>query len=114
MGADGTPIVFSREIGVIYYLCKGWQPQYGGQFVDIQSQRWPLAPCLTPQFNTLLAFRIPRKYVLTAVRHSAPLYAMHGWWLAEGELYSVDDEVEDGAGQHELRVRLQIIRNARI
>jgi Rps23 Pro-64 3,4-dihydroxylase Tpa1-like proline 4-hydroxylase len=59
MAADGTPVVWSREIGCIYYLSKGWRPQYGGQFVDIQSQRWPIAPCFTPAHNTLLAFAIP-------------------------------------------------------
>ena len=94
MGGDGEPVVFSRWIGCIYYLSKNWQPQFGGQFVDIQSQRWPVAPCITPAFNSLVAFSIPRKYLLSAVRgvHTAPLYAMHGWWLQEGELYSVDEE----------------------
>ena len=104
--AGDEPAVFSRAIGCVLYLSKGWQPQYGGQFVDIAGRKWPLAPCFTPAFNTLLLFRVPHKYLVSAVRASGeavpPLFAVHGWWLAEGELYSMDsDDEEEERGEEQ-------------
>lgn len=104
LGADGRPTVFSRSIGAVLYLTKGWKPKFGGDFVDFSAElEQPRR--ITPTFNTLVLFEVPHKYAISPVRHSGatPLFAVLGWWMAEGELYSLSDSDaesdSDGDGQ---------------
>ena len=92
LGADGQPRVFSRAVGAILYLTKGWKPQFGGNFIDLSTDR-EQPRRVAPAFNTLVLFRVPHMHAISPVRHSdaTPLFAVHGWWMAEGELYSVLD-----------------------
>ena len=103
MGADGEPTVFSRSIGAVLCLSKDWQPAFGAQFVDFAAAR-EQPHHITLAFNTLLVFEIPRVYAVSRLGADAPpLFAVHGWWMTEGELYSMSDtdtdEDEDEDGQ---------------
>ena len=96
LGADGQAAVFSRAVGAVLYLSKGWKPQFGGDFVDHSAGR-EQPRRIAPAFNTLLLFEVPRKHAISPVRQSAapPLFAVHGWWMAAGELYSLSDSDTD-------------------
>eukprot|EP01050_Picozoa_sp_SAG11_P015383 SAG11_NODE_1990_length_3957_cov_4.708917_1_plen_348_part_00 len=87
LGPAGEAVEFSREIGLMYYLSE-WEPQWGGQWVDIEGGQSPTAPCITPRFNAAVLWRVPRKYAVQRVRRAkAPLLALGGWWLKEGLRY---------------------------
>ncbi len=92
LGADGQPTVFSRAVGAILYLADGWKSQFGGDFVDLSAER-EQPRRFTPAFNTLVLFEVPHMHAISPVHHSSanPLFAMRGWWMAEGELYSLSD-----------------------
>lgn len=96
LGADGRSTVFSRAVGAVLYLSKGWKEQFGGDFVDYSAGR-EQSRRIAPAFNTLLLFEVPRKHAISPVRQSAapPLFAVHGWWMAAGELYSLSDSDTD-------------------
>jgi Rps23 Pro-64 3,4-dihydroxylase Tpa1-like proline 4-hydroxylase len=47
---------------VIYYLTKDWTEANGGVLIDI-----PTGTRYVPEFNSLVAFRIPRFHEVTAV-----------------------------------------------
>lgn len=71
-------IPYTRQVAVAYYLTRDWKAQYGGEFVDLADGTHHL-----PEFNTLVAFEVPRMHEVTAVcaadgfsRHS-----IFGWWL---------------------------------
>ena len=104
MATDGQPAVFSRAIGAVLCLSND-DPggRTGGQFVDLADGS---GTRFKPLFNSLLLYEIPREHEISAVRGAGgrvvpPLYAMHGWWMAEGELYDMssddDDHDDDGA-----------------
>ena len=85
----------SRDIAIIYYLTKDWAASDGGVLVDIPSQRR-----YVPEFNSLIAFRIPRFHEVTAVTAERARYSIFGWFLTEGILYDLyKGEGADGAGK---------------
>jgi len=50
-----------------------------------------------PEFNSLIAFRIPRYHEVTAVTVDRARYSIFGWFLTEGILYDLyKGEVEEG------------------
>merc|ERR1712232_1404043 len=66
----------------VYYLTKDWPADCGGTFVDLQTGREFL-----PEFNTLIAFRVPRMHEVTAVETLARRrFSILGWWLIPGEV----------------------------
>lgn len=96
MAADGQPAVFSRAIGAVYFLSKDHPSSAGGQFVDLAAADGSTR--FEPLFNSLLLYEIPRAHEVSAVRGvGSPLFAMHGWWMAEGELYEMDSDDDDEA-----------------
>uniref|UniRef100_A0A7S1IN91 Prolyl 4-hydroxylase alpha subunit domain-containing protein n=1 Tax=Eutreptiella gymnastica TaxID=73025 RepID=A0A7S1IN91_9EUGL len=82
---DGSVHECSREIGVIYYLTKDWKPEYGGHFVDREADGGPQA--YVPEFNSLVAFTVPRWHEVTGVTTQRPRYSVFGWFLQPGHLY---------------------------
>ena len=97
---DGAQIRCSRDIAVIYYLTKDWKESDGGTLVDI-----PTGTRYVPEFNSLVAFRIPRFHEVTAVTADRARYSIFGWFLTEGILYdlfkcdeSVSEDDESGEG----------------
>ncbi|CAJ1406844.1 unnamed protein product [Effrenium voratum] len=58
-----------------------WKPSFGGQFVDLESEEG--AAKHSPDFNTLVAFEVPRLHEVSAVRKGHARYSLFGWWLVE-------------------------------
>eukprot|EP00929_Paragymnodinium_shiwhaense_P086655 TRINITY_DN47129_c0_g1_i1.p1 TRINITY_DN47129_c0_g1~~TRINITY_DN47129_c0_g1_i1.p1 ORF type:complete len:325 (-),score=120.19 TRINITY_DN47129_c0_g1_i1:105-1079(-) len=76
------PRRFTRKIALVYYLNKGWKAEDGGSFVDLQTDESYL-----PEFNTLVAFTVPRMHMVSAVTNvNAKRYSLFGWWLQADEL----------------------------
>jgi hypothetical protein len=61
-GKGERSAVFSREVALVYYLNHDWKEADGGLFVDLQED----TP-YTPDFNVLVAFRVPRMHGVTPV-----------------------------------------------
>ena len=53
-----------------------------------------------PEFNSLIAFRIPRYHEVTAVTVDRARYSIFGWFLTEGILYDLykGEVEEEGSG----------------
>lgn len=85
----------SRDVAIIYYLTKGWNAEMGGVFRDLEGKKE-----FVPEFNSLVAFQVPRYHEVTAVAiTSAPRYSIFGWTLIPGvlyELYSGEGDEEKG------------------
>jgi Rps23 Pro-64 3,4-dihydroxylase Tpa1-like proline 4-hydroxylase len=54
---NGKVVLCSRDIAVIYYLTKKWSREDGGLLKDLAG-----GTDFVPQFNSLIAFRIPRMH----------------------------------------------------
>jgi hypothetical protein len=87
---DGARITCSRDIAVIYYLTKDWKESDGGTLVDI-----PTGTSYVPEFNSLVAFRIPRFHEVKAVTADRARYSIFGWFLTEGIIYDLFKGGED-------------------
>lgn len=63
----------------MYYLNHDWKEKDGGLFVDLEADK-----PYTPDFNVLLAFRVPRMHGVTPVEGKRKSrYSIFGWWLVE-------------------------------
>ncbi|OLP83378.1 Bifunctional lysine-specific demethylase and histidyl-hydroxylase NO66 [Symbiodinium microadriaticum] len=52
---DGSTVLCSRTVAVIWYLTPDWRKEWGGAFHDLETGEEIL-----PEFNTLVAFHVPR------------------------------------------------------
>mmetsp|Transcript_58821 Transcript_58821/g.140246 ORF Transcript_58821/g.140246 Transcript_58821/m.140246 type:complete len:315 (-) Transcript_58821:103-1047(-) len=67
-----------RKIALIYYLTKDWDEAYGGCLID-NLKGGPRV--IVPEFNSLVAFLVPREHQVTAVAAGAPTrYSIFGWF----------------------------------
>jgi hypothetical protein len=91
--------VHSRTIAVVLHLTPYTWPEarndeMGGCFVDhVTGKQY------APQFNSLVAFTVPRQHEVTAVQAAFPgkRLSLFGWFLEPGEKYSIDiDLTEEG------------------
>jgi len=89
---DGRMVECSREIAVIYYLTKDWTIELGGALVDLVSTKR-----YVPEFNSLIAFRVPRMHAVEPVVGSRPRFSVFGWFLQEGHLYGLGTEAPNVA-----------------
>ena len=73
--APGT--VWSRDIAIVlYFASEGWSKENGGLFVDHATGRR-----FVPEFNSLVAFRVPREHEVTRCTGDRPRYSVFGWFL---------------------------------
>ncbi|CAE7750741.1 unnamed protein product, partial [Symbiodinium pilosum] len=56
---DGSTVLCSRTVAVIWYLTPDWRKEWGGAFLDLESGEEML-----PEFNTLVAFNVPRFHAM--------------------------------------------------
>jgi Rps23 Pro-64 3,4-dihydroxylase Tpa1-like proline 4-hydroxylase len=80
---------YSRSIAIVYYLTPDWKPEYGGILKDLESDTEHV-----PAFNTLIAFKVPRRHLVTEVT-SQERYSIFGWFLEKGALYTIEDDEDD-------------------
>ena len=71
--------VYTRSVAVVLHLSQGWSRQDGGLFVDLQRE----GEAHVPEFNTLVAFKVPRMHAVTPVAEGAsqPRLSLFGWFL---------------------------------
>eukprot|EP00931_Biecheleriopsis_adriatica_P038189 TRINITY_DN21902_c0_g1_i1.p1 TRINITY_DN21902_c0_g1~~TRINITY_DN21902_c0_g1_i1.p1 ORF type:complete len:848 (-),score=186.14 TRINITY_DN21902_c0_g1_i1:58-2601(-) len=72
---SGTSVF--RKIALICYLTKDWSAEYGGCLVDNLADG-PRA--IVPEFNSLVAFLVPREHWVSEMKPGAPFrYTLFGW-----------------------------------
>jgi len=67
---------YSRDIAVIFYLTKEWEESYGGLLVDGQT-----GDVYVPEFNSIVAFYVPRTHEVTPLAVARPRYSVFGWFV---------------------------------
>jgi hypothetical protein len=79
----------SRDVALVYYLTPGWTGDMGGAFHDLITGQM-----YTPEFNSVVAFRVPRLHEVTKVTAKARKAGLHrtslfGWFLLPGRQYEL-------------------------
>ncbi|KAJ9509626.1 hypothetical protein QJQ45_011374 [Haematococcus lacustris] len=69
---DGAVVSCSRNIALIVYLTRDWQPEYGGLLLDLEAPGGTRT--YVPEFNSAIAFRIPRWHAVTPMTTDRPVY----------------------------------------
>ena len=67
---------YERDIAVIYYLTKDWHYELGGNFVDLTVG----GETHTPQFNSLVAFNVPRLHEVDLMKTDRHRITIFGWF----------------------------------
>ena len=98
MEDTGKVVMCCRKMALVYYCGNGpdnhWDGKtQGGMFVDCED---PTSSDGTreyaPDFNTLVAFEIPRYHIVTKVANKNTRYSVFGWTLEPGtSLYKIGD-----------------------
>ena len=91
--------VHSRTIAVVLHLTPYTWPEarndeMGGLFVDhVAGKQY------APQFNTLVAFTVPRQHEVTPVQAAFPgkRLSLFGWFMEPGEKYRIDIDLTEAA-----------------
>ena len=97
MYQDG--IMCSRDVAVVYYLTKDWKEEYGGCFIDHGATNGKKTYVL--EFNSLIAFMVPRFHEVTTVKvRNMYRFSFFGWFLTEGDLYSFAKSEEKSTCDH--------------
>ena len=70
------------------------------------------AQVYVPEFNSAIAFRVPRYHEVTRMNTNQPRYSVFGWYLQPGQLYELfqgDDAIAESEGQHDPQVDSQAV-----
>lgn len=78
---DPTGNKWTRDIAMIYYLAKDWKETMGGNLADLTGDE-----TYVPEFNSLVAFRVPRMHEVTPCTPLATRrFSIFGWFLSPDE-----------------------------
>ncbi|EKX51313.1 hypothetical protein GUITHDRAFT_134789 [Guillardia theta CCMP2712] len=80
----------SRDIAVMLFLGKD-QGKGGSIFRDLYHEMPTAADSYELEFNSLMAFHVPREYELTINQSDSTCFFLFGWFLKEGELYELEE-----------------------
>eukprot|EP00747_Dinoflagellata_sp_TGD_P074807 gnl/TRDRNA2_/TRDRNA2_158470_c0_seq1.p1 gnl/TRDRNA2_/TRDRNA2_158470_c0~~gnl/TRDRNA2_/TRDRNA2_158470_c0_seq1.p1 ORF type:complete len:368 (-),score=64.69 gnl/TRDRNA2_/TRDRNA2_158470_c0_seq1:85-1188(-) len=77
---SGKKLNYVRIVAAAYYLNPVWPQSFGGVLRDLETKKQHL-----PEFNTLIAFEVPRMHEVSAVCCPPAMarYSIFGWWLLE-------------------------------
>lgn len=68
-----------RKVALIYYLTQDWRPEHGGLLVDAKEGA-EKAKAVVPEFNSLIAFLVPREHWVSEMAPGAPArFSLFGW-----------------------------------
>lgn len=85
---SGSLLLHSRSIAMILYLSKSWSKEWGGLLVDLHDGK---KVEYLPEFNSMVAFRVPRWHKVTEVTEPGKKrYSLFGWVLEPGKKYELD------------------------
>jgi len=93
--ADEGVLECSRDVAIVLYLTPGWTHDMGGAFADhVGGQTY------TPEFNSLVAFRVPRLHEVTKVTSKArkaglSRASLFGWFLLPGRQYPLTSRLAE-------------------
>jgi Rps23 Pro-64 3,4-dihydroxylase Tpa1-like proline 4-hydroxylase len=77
MGGEGGAM-HARSVAVALYLSREWRSEFGGAFVDLEEGE---AKRVLPEFNSLVAFRVPRWHAVEPIEEGAPRrLSLFGWF----------------------------------
>jgi hypothetical protein len=98
---NGTLVLHSRSIAIILYLSRNWKREHGGVLLDFEDSNDPSKPKeYCPEFNSMVAFMVPRWHQVTDVTEPGKRrYSLFGWVLEEGMLYELDGDEGNGEGK---------------
>ncbi|KAI9033030.1 hypothetical protein DFJ74DRAFT_701192 [Hyaloraphidium curvatum] len=65
---DGAPVQHSRSVAMILHLTRNWDASFGGGLVDLEDPEAEGGRRYVPEFNSLVAFRVPRWHVVEELR----------------------------------------------
>lgn len=74
----------------------------GGTLIDLVTGKE-----YVPQFNSIVAFQVPRFHEVTAVTTQRPRYSIFGWFLKPGKLYELFSGSEDNAPSSRKRRKVE-------
>ncbi len=76
-------MTFSRDIAVIFYLTPHWESRFGGLLIDHAAG----GEVIVPEFNSLVAFRVPRLHEVKHTQKSShaqrPMARTNRWSRSE-------------------------------
>eukprot|EP00928_Gymnodinium_smaydae_P039998 TRINITY_DN27204_c0_g1_i1.p1 TRINITY_DN27204_c0_g1~~TRINITY_DN27204_c0_g1_i1.p1 ORF type:complete len:350 (-),score=72.27 TRINITY_DN27204_c0_g1_i1:312-1361(-) len=81
VGGSRRRIPHRRIAAAAYYLVQdGWKASFGGEFVDLDRGK---KRRVRPEFNTLVAFEVPRLHEVAPVRAppGCERLSLFGWWM---------------------------------
>ena len=67
--------MYCRDIALVFYLTKEWSIDFGGAFVDHAESK-----TYVPEFNSIIAFRVPRLHEVTPVFGKRNRFTCFGWF----------------------------------
>ena len=73
---SGRVRMYERDVALVYYLTKDWNVGFGGQFCDLAGNKE-----IVPEFNSAVAFQIPRMHQVKPVLEGKTRFSVFGWFL---------------------------------
>lgn len=84
---EGIEVRHVRDIAVIFYLTKNWRDEYGGVLIDRGKRDSPPHTRYVPEFNSLIAFQVPRWHEVSKMECTRSRYSVFGWFWVEEKTF---------------------------
>jgi len=94
-----------RSIAVIFYLTQNWTEDFGGSFVDLQG-----GVSHVPLFNSVVAFRVPRRHEVEVVKTDRARLSIFGWFYVPCEAEPVKRKASDQHRKKKKRKKMHAVQ----